>query len=208
MDKVKKAYETNVPKLEKSFMSYNWENRDAYATYLAQTYRYIIHSTKLLAYAAEHTKNNELKECLLHHVSEETGHEHWASGDLKRLGYSVDDFPENEETKALYGKIYDGIKSKGPAAIIGYAMALEGMSARVCPALTPTLLKNYGAKCSTFIKNHGEIDPGHAAESFNILKYFSASEMDTIVEYMDLSTQSYMKFLAAISKPKALLKAA
>lgn len=203
MQNVRKAYDVNVPKLDKAVMSYNWENKDAYAYFLAQTYRYIVHSTKLLTYAAEVAKSPELKECLHHHVSEEKGHEHWVAGDLKRLGYKLEEIPENPETKVLYDQIYKGIDRVGPAAIVGYALALEGMSAVVCPKLTPTLLKHYGPKCSTFIKNHGEIDPGHAAESFEILKFFSEKELDAIVEYMDLSTQAYLTFMEKIKAKHA-----
>jgi hypothetical protein len=202
MDQIKQAYEQNVAKLDQAFMAYDWRNRDAYAEYLAQTYRYICHSTKLLAYAADVAKGGELKECLKHHVAEETGHEHWVAGDLKRLGYNIKDFPENPQTKDLYDSIYQGIKQEGPAAIVGYALALEGMSARVCPKLAPELTKMYGAKCSTFIKNHAEIDPGHAAESFNILKYFSENEKSAILKYMEMSTKAYLRFLAEISTIK------
>jgi len=208
MDPIKQAYEKHVARLDKAFMRYDWQSKEAYALYLAQTYRYICHSTKLLAYAAEVANSDELKSCLEHHVSEEKGHEHWVSGDLKRLGFDLKDFPENPETKVLYDQIYEGIKREGPAAIVGYALALEGMSARVCPKLAPELTKMYGSKCSTFIKNHAEIDPGHAAESFEILKYFSDLEKRSIAKYIELSADAYLKFLDVISVYKQQKSAA
>lgn len=200
MDKIKQTYETEVARLEKATLSYDWTNESFYASYLAQTYRYIVHSTKLLALAAGIAKSKDLRECLEHHVAEENGHEHWVLGDLKRLGYKLEDFPENPQTKRLYDQIYAGVREYGPAAIVGYAMALEGLSAKVCPKLTPVLTKRYGAKCSTFIKNHGEIDPGHAAESFNILKFFSESEKIKIESYIKLSAEAYIEFLTETAK--------
>jgi hypothetical protein len=203
MKQVKAAFEKNVAMLDSYFMSLPWNDKEFYAKYLAQTYYYIIHSTKLLKFAADHSKNPELTECLLHHVSEENGHEFWALGDLKKLGYKIEAFPEETSTKDVYGAIYRGIETYGPAAIVGYAIALEGMSAKVCPQLAPILIEKYGLKCSTFIKNHGEIDKGHSEESFKILKFFTPQEMNTIAEFIGSSSQGYLKLLQNLSKRHA-----
>lgn len=201
-------FERNIGPLEKAFTEFPWESKQAYAAYLANTYRYISHSTKLLAFAAEHAKSAELKNCLLHHVSEEQGHENWALTDLKRLGYDISQFPELPQAKALYDTIYEGIKRHGPAAIIGYAIALEGLSARKCGEIASRLIKTYGPKCSTLIKNHGDVDPGHFGESREILKFFDDREKAVIVRFMKDSIDRYQAFLNALIEQASTAKAA
>lgn len=202
MSQLKTKLEKSVKALTEAAVDQPWETKEWYAEYLAQTFYYITHTTKLLKFAADHAKNPELKECLMHHVSEENGHEHWAAKDLKNLGYDLKQFAESKLTADLYGRIYDGIKKHGPAPIIGYAMALEGMSANACPKVAPILIKKYGEKCSTFIKNHAVIDQEHAKEGVNILAFFNEKEMEIIAEYIDLSTKAYTEFLNSIGREK------
>jgi len=200
MSQFKTKLEKSVNVLTESAVNRPWEVKEWYAEYLAQTFYYITHTTKLLKFASEHAKNPELRECLLHHVKEENGHEHWAAKDLKNLGYDLKSFPESKLTQGLYGQIYDGIKKHGPAPIIGYAMALEGMSANACPKVAPILIEKYGEKCASFIKNHAVIDQEHAKEGVNILAFFNDMDMAVIADYIDLSTKAYVEFLDSIGR--------
>lgn len=194
MNKVKKTYQASIGALTDRFMDNPWEDKEFYAQYLAQTYYYVCHSTKLLKYAADHCNNPELKECLLHHVKEELGHEQWCLKDLKNLGYDIKSFPESRVTRSMYQAIYDGIDKMGPAPIIGYAIALEGMSADVCPRLAPILIKNHGEKSSVFIKNHAVIDQQHAAEGYDILKYLTDDEQEIVCQFIKSSCKAYIQF--------------
>jgi len=194
MDKVKQTYEANIGALVDRFMNNPWDNKEFYAEYIAQTYYYVCHSTKLLKYAADHCDHPELKECLLHHVKEELGHEQWCLKDLINLGYDIKMFPESRVTRAMYQALYDGIDKMGPAPIIGYAIALEGMSASVCPPLAPILIKNYGDKSAAFIKNHAVIDQAHAAEGYDILKYLTRDEKEIVCQFIKTSCKAYIKF--------------
>lgn len=199
MNEVIKEFKSSLPNLESTFVNFPWELRPAYAEYLAQTYQYIQHSTKLLAHAAEKTKNSELKECFLHHVAEEVGHENWAKNDLKALGYDLSDFNELPQTNTLYSQIYDGIDEHGPAPIVGYSLALEGLSAKRCPEIAKRLIETYGKRCSTLIYNHGEIDQDHFSSAFDILRYFNDDELKVVQEFLVLSVESYTAFLEQIA---------
>lgn len=195
---VKDVWNQHLPRLEQAFIDFNWEDEKTYAQYLAQTYRYITHSCQLLRYAAENTKNEALRECLYHHDAEEDGHENLALNDLKRLGYSLDEIPELPVTQQIYGIIYKQIDSHGPAAIVGYALALEGLSARRCPEIAKRLINRYGALKSTLIKLHGDVDPGHIHDSFNVLQHFSEAELDIVAQVMMESVNRYVEYLAAL----------
>lgn len=199
MHNVMNCFEDNMPRLERAFVNFPWENKAAYVEYLSQTYKYIQHSTKLLLFASTKTMDLELKNCFLHHIKEETGHENWAKNDLKNLGFTTDNITELDETIDLYNEIYLGIEKFGPAPIIGYAMALEGVSARKCPEIAMRLINKYGAKCSTLIKNHGDIDPEHLKDSHEVLRFFKDTELKIIEEFMTKSTDSYIKFLDTIA---------
>ena len=199
MNGLKKTWDENVTKLEEGFLAFPWDNERAYAAYLAQTFYYVTHSVKLLEYAAN-VADPELKECLLHHVEEENGHEKLALNDLEKLGYSLEDFPESPESKEMYEAIYKGIDDHGPAPIIGYAMALEGLSARQCPRVAEILIDKYGRNKSTFIKLHGDVDPGHMEDSFEVLKFFNEDDYRIIERFIVESSERYLSFLGLVGK--------
>jgi len=194
------VWEKNLPKLEKEFVNFPWEDERSYGNYLAQTYRYIIHSCKLLRYAAQKTEHSDLKKCLLHHDAEEDGHENLALNDLKKMGFSLEDFPELKETKVIYDTIYDQIDQYGPAAIIGYAMALEGLSARRCPEISQRLVEKWGRKKASLICLHGEVDPGHMEESFETLNFFTEDELDVVGKVILESIDRYISYLKSVQQ--------
>src|SRR4051794_23231768 len=80
-----------------------WGDRRAYADWLAQTYYYVHHSTRLLACAAARFPTDERGDGLHHrfgkHMSEEQKHEKLCVHDLKGLGTSVVDWPERHATR-------------------------------------------------------------------------------------------------------------
>ena len=202
MSKVQSQASKTVSKLSAAFMDQPWTDKMFYANYIAQTYYYIVHTTKLLQAAKDAATDPELAECIAHHLAEERGHEKWAQNDLKALGFDLKDFPESAVIKQMYGDIYTGIQKSGPAAIFGYAIALEGLSAKVCPMLAPTLHASYGKKAATFITSHAKIDQEHAAESFSILKFFDEAGLRVIADHIVLTEKTYLRFLEGLPKSR------
>lgn len=199
MESIVRVLDKEVPKLAKTFLEFPWENEECYSHYLAQSFFYVTHSVKLLKYAAEKTQNQDLKSCLLHHIEEEVGHELLAKNDLQRLGYNLNDFSEDPLTERIYQRIYEGIDRHGPAPIVGYAMALEGISALSCPGIARKLEARYGKQKSTFISLHAMVDQEHAKEGIEILKHFSDDELKVIEHYMRDSISIYTEFLNHLS---------
>lgn len=207
MQTVREFFDANIGRLDQAMVNFPWEHKSCYVRYLSETYRYIIHSTKLLEYAADKSKDPGLKSCLMSHVHDEKGHDNWALSDLKNLGASTEDSDELDETTSLYQTIYEGIEKHGPAPIIGYALALEGVSARTFPEISKRLHNTYGKKASVLITRHGEIDPGHHAEGFDVLKYLSAEEHEVVKKYMRESIDRYVSYLNKIAETEKAVAA-
>src|SRR5687768_17384452 len=75
-----------------------------YAQYLAQTYYYVSHSTRLLALSASRfsVSHEDLHRRFIAHMVEEKGHHLIAAADLKKLGYDIKLISELPTTKVLY----------------------------------------------------------------------------------------------------------
>lgn len=204
MKTVHETFEEHLPKLEKSFHEFPWENQQTYATYLAQTYYYVCHSTKLLAVAAQHTKTPKLASHLLRHKKEETGHDKWAMSDVKTLGYDVKTFPIFEETKNVYESIYKEIEQVGPAAIMAYAMSLEGVSARALPSIyEQRIRKSHGEKACMFVKGHADADPHHIVAGFKAAELLPKEDQTHWNRVFIESIDRYIRFLNKIRKVAA-----
>src|SRR5262245_13457821 len=76
--------------------SFPWAHREAYAAWLAQTYYYVSHSTRLLALAASRytVADDAFHLRCLEHLREEKSHEKLATADLKALGKTAREYPE------------------------------------------------------------------------------------------------------------------
>ncbi|MBX9766551.1 MAG: hypothetical protein K2X47_04700 [Bdellovibrionales bacterium] len=85
----------------------NWQDQDVYANFLAQTYYFVCHSTRLLASAASRfpVSQDQFFKRFVAHLGEEKNHEKIALTDLKNLECDVNDFPEMGETRAFYCRI-------------------------------------------------------------------------------------------------------
>ena len=74
--------------LESTIKSFPWEDPLAYQLWSAQTYYFVLHSTRLFALASSRCllTENALHFKLLNHLAEEKGHENLALQDLKAMG--------------------------------------------------------------------------------------------------------------------------
>jgi thiaminase len=144
-----------------------WENEAFYAQYLAQTYYYTFHSTRMLALAAARTSPGQFDyyRRSIEHIAEESGHENLALTDLKRLGHKIEDFSELPTTKAFWQPQYFLI-DRSNTALLGYILALEWLAVATFPAVLERLKTKFGAKSINFIRVHAEEDPDHVDKCF------------------------------------------
>jgi len=145
------------------FEKYPWENSEFYQSYLAQTFYYVSHSTRLLCLSGGSVGTDD-KGWLYHnrclqHMREEFNHHIMAKKDLENMGGSLDRHPELPATKTFYQLQYYKIQNQSPYALLGYILFLEGMATEAKPVID-RLIAKYGKKCCVFLGAHYELDSG------------------------------------------------
>lgn len=194
MQKLQAALSQSVNLLQNSYESMPWDNREFYANYLAQTFYYVRHSTRLLATSAgrlDYEGQQALHLRFLKHLGEEANHERLALNDLKALGYSVDEFKELNSTRFFYETQYYKIEHIDPLALMGYILYLEVLAQNICPPLAKKLTHLYGKKAATFLLVHGEEDPHHVEEAQKLLSSLAPPTLEIITENLIQSSSAF-----------------
>jgi hypothetical protein len=177
-----------------------WDDRSTYAEYLAQTYYYVCHSTRLLAAAAVHfgVDQEKLHHRFLKHAAEERSHHLLAQRDLAKLGFSLEDFPELPSTSALYEPQYHRIQSVSPLAMFGYILALEGNAVTYGPMAYAAVRQAHGDAPTSFLRVHAEEDPSHLDTAFAMIEPLSLDEQRLVLENTRFSIAMYDAFLRGV----------
>ncbi|MGZ3787544.1 MAG: iron-containing redox enzyme family protein [Bacteriovorax sp.] len=183
--------------------SCQWNNKEFYADYVAQTFYYVRHSTRLLALAAsrlnyENEQNLHLR--FIKHLGEESNHEKLALNDLKNLGYAKEDFPELSSTRLLYEPQYYKIEHENPLALMGYILYLEALAQKACPPLAKKITDHYGAKTATFLHVHGEEDPKHVAEAVKLIGSLDGANLKAVHENLLQSSYVFNQILSELNE--------
>lgn len=184
---------------EESLLRFDLTNKHAYANFLAQTYYYVSHSTRLLAFAAGMYKGDEEKlfRRYIKHISEESSHEILALKDLEELGFGIEQFPELPETKQLWEAQYYKVLHTDPTVFMGYILALEAFACRYFPIFLEKLEAHYGPKAVRFVKLHAEEDPDHVDKAVEFILSLDASRTNEIEFNMLQTSKSYAYMLNA-----------
>lgn len=193
-------YRENLATMRETIRSFPWQDRHAYGMYIAQTYYYVCHSTRLLAVAAGRMsqEDNSYHKRFLDHAAEEKGHEMMALKDLKNLGFTLEDFPELPETKMFWETQYYKIEHNDPLSLMGYIMALEAIACQECPWIKDQLVKHHKGNCHTFIRVHGEEDPDHVVKAQEQIDSLPASRLKWVQENFDQSSAAFILMLESI----------
>ena len=95
-----------------------WHHKNYYSEWLAQTYFYVSHTTRMLALATSKFSINEKSFHMkfIELINEEKGHEKLAEFDLKQLGFATSSFAELPETSAIYHALSHLAASNRPPA--------------------------------------------------------------------------------------------
>lgn len=208
-------YQNSVELMSQEFKNYPWDNKFAYAEFLAQTYYYVCHSTKLLFAAAVRfsPEDQSLYNRFIEHSGEENAHELLALGDLKKLGFDIKDFPELPQTRTMYEIQYHKIEHRDPVALMGYILALETMAANEIQDTRTKLLETYGRNCINFIRVHADEDPDHIEKAIEVVEGLRKSRLSVIDENLEQTAFCYSEMLKAAKlraaqKERELQKAA
>lgn len=206
-------YQMQKNRMIAQIKSFPWSDKRAVADYLAQTYYYVNHSERLLALAAGlmSEEDRKIQRRFFKHLSEENSHDLMAKKDLENLGFSLSDFPERVETRIFWETQYYKIEHVDPCALMGYILLLEDVASVVCLWMHQEISKYHGKKCTTFLRVHGEEDPGHVAEAVNVIEALHPSRQEKIFVNLFQSEIAYCQMLGAIAEnrgAKNLKKAA
>lgn len=192
----------SIERLCKRYRETNWEQKEVYADYLAQTYHYVCYSTRLLAFGAGcmRLEDNKFFKRYTEHLREEASHEKLAQRDLENLGFSLNDFPELAQTKALYESQFYKILHQDPLALMGYVLLLEAVAVQECPGLTNKITELYGPKTVSFVRLHGEEDPDHVEKAMKTLDVLPQNRLELALANLEESADRCIAMLDAIEE--------
>ena len=201
-----------IEPIGKALEAFPWEDTNAYAEFLAQTYYQVRHSTRLLAAAAARFGQDEAGNALhvrfAQHMAEEKSHEKLATHDLKALGKSIDDYAELPSTRQFYEPQYYKIEHLAPIALFGYILPLEAIGPAYGPRIVERVRAAHGAGCLAFLKVHSEEDISHLDKAFAMLEGVSEYERMSIEQNIEQSAYGYLAMLDGVLRAAARTVAA
>lgn len=182
------------------------DNPKIYADFLAQTFYYVSHSTRLLALGAGLMKQNEGQyfRRFIKHINEESNHEILAQKDLEEIGFSLDDFKERAETKSLYEPQYYKIMQQDPMVFMGYILALEQFACVHFPKFLERINKEYAGKAVRFVKLHAEEDPDHVEKAIKFIESLSEERVKLVIENIEQTAISYANLCNACNESESI----
>lgn len=183
----KDVFEKTMSELEVAAKEFPWEDPKAYSEWLAQTYFFVVNSTRILALAGARTplSQNELHQRFIEHANEEKGHEKLLLKDLTELKRTINTFQEKAPTAALYKTQYFWIEHRTTDAFMGWVVVLEAFAAKFGPYIYSRTKKAHGEKASLFLKVHAHEDQDHIEKAYkeinNLPKEF---QNETVLNFL------------------------
>ncbi len=177
-----------------------WDNSKLYKNWLAQSFYYTTHSTRMLAFAAGWSPAEEQNyyRRSLSHIREEQSHDLLAVKDLEHLGEKRENFMELESCRALWEPQFYKIQ-RNPKHLLGYILALEHLAVLTFPGMYELVLKKYGPEAIRFVKVHAEDDPDHVKEAVNQIESCTQGERVEIMKNFDQTCVLYKHLLNDIA---------
>ena len=202
MTAVKKMFQDEMNAVQKMIVGMDWQDPEFYAEWLAQTYFFVCHSTRIIATAGVRfpIERNALHNRFLQHASEEKNHEILAVKDLKYLGRDIKEFSPLPATQAFYQSQYYWIDQVSPASVYGYFLVLECLAIHCGPALMQKLKPHHPEKSLNFLRIHVEEDEDHIEEHNEVLDTFNEQETKMIIENLKVSAYMYMQILSSVAE--------
>lgn len=177
--------------------SFPWEDKQAYSAWVAQTYYFARHTTRLLALAGARTpfEAPDFHTRFLAHCAEERGHDKLLVNDLKNLGSKMEDWPEMPGTCALYQTQYYYVEHESPMAFFGYILGLEALAAYFGDYMNKRIEEAWGPRAAHFIRVHAEEDVGHTDEALQKIASLSAADQKVVLQNLRQTLCYYEQML-------------
>jgi len=199
---MKATLDAAVSVMDAAGRRFPWTDRAAYAGWLAQTYYYVRHSTRLLAAAAARFPHTRAGDTLHHrfgaHMGEEKRHELLCVRDIQALGETLDNLPEHATTRMFYEPQYYKVEYQAPSVLLGYILPLEVIAPLSGALVIEQLIAVHGPKCANFLKVHAQEDVAHVGRALALVETLPHHERELIVENMKQTAVAYAAMLDAI----------
>lgn len=195
-----------IDEASNQILSFNWSNDSFYDNWLAQTYFFVRHSTKLLNLSACHLNHDQenLYARFVEHISEELFHEKLVLQDLKRRKSRIENFEELTATKNFYRSQYFLI-NQNPTSLLGYILFLEAIAITAGSKVAAITEKCHGV--SSFLRVHVEEDVDHIEKAFEAIKSLETNDSEeAFTNFLD-TAKSYIQILNEINSKTQKLQA-
>jgi pyrroloquinoline quinone (PQQ) biosynthesis protein C len=206
---MKATLEACVSEMAAAGQAFPWTNRVAYMGWLAQTYYYVRHSTRLLASAAARFPHDRVGDTM-HvrfgaHIGEEKRHELLCLRDIQTLGGSLDSHPELASTRMFYEPQYYKVEHQAPSVLLGYILPLEVIAPQSGAQIVEQVTAAFGNKCARFLQVHAAEDVDHVQKALALLDALPSIERELIEQNMKQTALGYTNMLAAIVQHAAAM---
>lgn len=181
---------------------------DIYASYLLNVFHYATHSAIVIGMAGARcvSKAPEVAKYLLHHATEEVGHEHWAKSDLQNVGVSGEAIQCSRPSPsclAMIGMEYYWAVHANPVALLGWMYTLEGfgddIGHLVASKIGEQLKASQGG--TYFLQAHGDADHDHIQDITRVIaNAVSPQDVDDVFYVADMSCHYYLGMLTEIAE--------
>ena len=201
VQELRSIYKAEITQTQNAIDTLKWESRPVYQEWLAQTYFYIVHSTRIIALAGAlfPLEKHALHLRFMDHVKEEKGHERVILLDLKTLGQRIQDYSPTGSSLALYQTQYYWIQNVAPLSVYGYFLFLEGLSIECGPAVYRRLEGTYPDNAIRHFKLHVEEDVDHVRHHFEMLENASPLEIEQIAKNLKQTASLYRSMISEIA---------
>ena len=186
-------YRAPVAQMADAVATLDYTDKHVYGNYLAQTYYYVSHSTRMLAFAAGRMAREDETyfRRFIRHIGEESSHEVLAEKDLHDLSLTPQDFPHLPETHSLWECQYYKMDRQHPLALMGYIIALELFAGYHLPKFYADVSRHYEGRACRFIKLHAEEDPDHIEKAIELTATLSEPLKQIILLNVHQTAKAY-----------------
>lgn len=205
---MKNVLEKQLNESKKIIESMPWADEVFYSNFLAQTYFFVQHSTRLLALSISYfdVQRDHLYKRFVTHLKEENYHEKIALADLEHLKKSIDQFQENSFTRSFWETQFYKIQQSKGTSLLGYILYLEAIAVHCFDQVFKEVEQLYGPKATRFIKVHVEEDPEHLDHAIELISTLNDKEREEIRINFTQSAQLYHAILLKELEKSQILK--
>ncbi len=207
MNIFQQTYNETMKETRQALEEFPWENLNCYVGWVAQSYYFVRHSTRLLALAAGSAslESDHFHQRFIEHLREELGHEKLLLQDLSSLKQNIQDWPEILETTLFYEQQYFLVQKYGPKALMGWITFLDGMASDFGPRAVERT-QNLSKASTRFLRLHSEEDLDHIQSAFSLIDQCELGEDPIFLYNFKSSQQYYLEMLKKITQQQQVLK--